>query len=163
MPTPLAQPEKAKLAPGELAAWRGLLRAHAALVKLLDSELEAAHDLSLSSYEVLLNLEHEQLRMCELAARVLLSPSGLTRLIDRLELGGLVERRSCEDDARGAYAVLTDAGGRKLAAARETHLAGVREHFLARFSDADLAVMTAFWGRLPLPAEPAEPAQRGSR
>ncbi|MGI8558306.1 MAG: MarR family winged helix-turn-helix transcriptional regulator [Solirubrobacteraceae bacterium] len=146
----LSQPQTANLTPGELAAWRGLLRAHAALVKVLDGELEAAHDLPLSSYEVLLTLEQQQLRMCDLAESVLLSRSGLTRLIDRLERDGLVERRSCEDDARGAYAVLTTAGRAKLGAARETHLAGVREHFLERLSGADLAVMASFWERLAL-------------
>lgn len=153
------------LSPPELAAWRGLLRTYAALVKLLDGELEAAHELPLSSYEVLLNLEDGQMRMCELAESVLLSRSGLTRLIDRLERDGFVERRSCEDDARGAYAVLTAAGRGKLIAARETHLAGVREHFLTHFSGEEFAVMAAFWERLAsdAPASEAAPSDAGRR
>src|SRR5918992_628961 len=120
----------------ELRAWRGLLRAHALLVKRLDAELEAAHSLPLTSYEVLLHLADAdgcKMRMCDVAESVLLSRSGLTRLIDRLERDGLVERVSCTDDARGAFARLTDAGRRKLDAASTTHLEGIRQHFLAHF------------------------------
>ena len=101
----------------ELRAWRGLLRAHATLDKRLDAELESAHGLPLTSYEVLLHLsksEGRKMRMCDVAESVLLSRSGLTRLVDRLERDGYVERVSCADDARGAYARLTDAGREKL-------------------------------------------------
>ena len=128
----------------ELRAWRGLLRAHATLVKRLDAELEAAHGLPLTSYEVLLHLSKSQgckMRMCDVADSVLLSRSGLTRLVDRLERDGLVERVSCPDDARGAFARLTDAGREKLAAASATHLEGVREHFLSHFDTSELAVL----------------------
>src|SRR5918997_1738539 len=123
----------------ELRAWRALLRAHAFLVKRLDAELEAAHGLPLTSYEVLLHLSKSdgcKMRMCDVAESVLLSRSGLTRLVDRLERDGYVERVSCADDARGAYARLTDAGRAKLREARGTHLEGVREHFLSHFSPA---------------------------
>src|SRR3712207_1239062 len=123
----------------ELGAWRGLLRAHAMLVKRLDAELESAHGLALTSYEVLLHLSHadgRRMRMCDVADSVLLSRSGLTRMIDRLERDGLVERVSCPDDARGAYARLTDAGRRKLEQAGATHLAGVRAHFLDQIGRA---------------------------
>ena len=147
MSTSLTQ-QPAQLSELELSAWRGLLRAHAALYKTLDGELDGDHRLPLSSYEVLLHLEEEQLRMCELAERVLLSRSGLTRLIDRLVRDGYVERVVCDHDARGAYAALTDAGRDKLAAARETHLAGVREHFLAHFSEPELELLGSFWARL---------------
>jgi DNA-binding MarR family transcriptional regulator len=135
----------------ELAAWRELLRTHASLVKTLDREMDQAHDLSLSSYEVLLFLgsaEGSRMRMCDLADSVLLSRSGLTRLIDRLERGGLVVRDSCEQDARGAYAVLTDAGLAKLAAARDTHLAGVHAHFLDRFSAEELELLSTLLERV---------------
>jgi DNA-binding MarR family transcriptional regulator len=135
----------------ELAAWRGLLRAHGSLVKTLDVELEQEHALPLTSYEVLLFLEGAEggrMRMFDLAESVLLSRSGLTRLIDRLERDGYVERHICEQDARGAYAVVTDAGLEKLAAARVTHLAGVREHFLARFSTNELEQLAAYWERI---------------
>jgi DNA-binding MarR family transcriptional regulator len=135
----------------ELGAWRGLLRAHAHLVKALDSELEQAHGFQLTSYEVLLYLEQaddDRMRMCDLASCVLLSRSGLTRLIDRLEREGLVARHSCEQDARGAYAGLTAAGHAKLAAVRPTHLDGVRRHFLRHFGDQELDLLAAYWERV---------------
>jgi len=135
----------------ELRAWRGLLRAHAFLVKHLDAELEAAHGLPLTSYEVLLHLSKSEgckMRMCDVAESVLLSRSGLTRLIDRLERDGFVERVSCDADARGAYAKLTDAGRAKLRAASTTHLDGVRAHFLDHFSADELAVLAEAWERV---------------
>jgi DNA-binding MarR family transcriptional regulator len=138
----------------ELRAWRGLLRAHAFLVKRLDADLEAAHGLPLTSYEVLLHLSKSEgckMRMCDVAESVLLSRSGLTRLVDRLERDGLVERVSCPDDARGAYARLTDLGREKLSAASTTHLEGVRRHFLAQFDERELAVLADAWERVAGP------------
>jgi DNA-binding MarR family transcriptional regulator len=135
----------------ELGAWRGLLRTHAMLVKRLDAELESEHGLPLTSYEVLLHLSHaddRKMRMCEVAESVLLSRSGLTRLIDRLERDGFVERVSCADDARGAYAQLTDEGLRKLCEAQNTHLEGVREHFLRHFSGDELDLLGDAWTRV---------------
>jgi DNA-binding MarR family transcriptional regulator len=140
-----------ELAPAELAAWRGLLRAHAALVKALDAELVAQHDLPLSSYEVLISLQaapDRRLRMAELADALLLSRSGMTRLVDWLERGGLIERVSCDADGRGMYAALTDVGDELLARARPAHLDGVRRRFLDHFEPAELATMGAFWDRL---------------
>lgn len=140
-----------RLTDRELRAWRGLLRTHAHLVKRLDAELEAEHGLALTSYEVLLHLEHAdewKMRMCEVAESVLLSRSGLTRLVDRLEREGLVERTSCPDDARGAFARLTPAGHDKLQDARGTHLAGVREHFLAHFGPEELDTLGDAWERV---------------
>ena len=138
----------------ELRAWRGLLRAHASLVKRLDAELEAAHGLPLTSYEVLLHLSKSEgckMRMCDVAESVLLSRSGLTRLVDRLERDGLVERVSCPDDARGAFARLTDAGRGKLAAASTTHLEGIRQHFLAHFEHDELRVLADAYERVAGP------------
>jgi DNA-binding MarR family transcriptional regulator len=135
----------------ELRAWRGLLRVHAQLSKALDAQLEAAHELPLTSYEVLMYLsdaEGGRMRMHDLASSVLLSRSGLTRLVDRLERDGYLERCSCAHDARGAFAVLTPAGREKLEAARETHLAGVRELFLSHFSDEELDALGAAWERV---------------
>jgi DNA-binding MarR family transcriptional regulator len=132
----------------ELRAWRGLLRVHAQLSKALDAQLDAAHGLQLTSYEVLLYLSEAdgaRMRMNDLAASVLLSRSGLTRLVDRLERDGYLERCSCAHDARGAFAVLTPAGREKLAAARETHLAGVRELFLRHVSEEDLELLGDRW------------------
>jgi DNA-binding MarR family transcriptional regulator len=138
----------------ELRAWRGLLRAHATLVKRLDAELEAAHALPLTSYEVLLHLSKSEgckMRMCDVAESVLLSRSGLTRLVDRLERDGLVERVSCPDDARGAFARLTDAGREKLAAASTTHLDGIRRHFLSHFEPSELATLADAYERVAEP------------
>jgi DNA-binding MarR family transcriptional regulator len=140
-----------ELAPEELSAWRGLLRVHSALVKALDAELLARHDMPLTSYEVLINLQAapgRRRRMAELADGVLLSRSGMTRLVDRLEREGLLERDACTDDGRGTYAVLTEKGEACLARARPTHLDGVRDRFLQHFAAEELGVLAAFWERV---------------
>ena len=128
----------------ELRAWRGMLRVHAILTKALDADLDAAHG---------------RMRMSDLAATVILSRSGLTRLVDRLEREGLIERQSCDSDARGSFATLTPAGRRKLQAARATHLAGVRSLFLDHFSPEELELLAAAWERL-LPGVASAPGPR---
>jgi DNA-binding MarR family transcriptional regulator len=141
----------AQLSPVELGAWRGLLRVHTALVKALDAELAEAHDLPLSSYEVLITLEsapNRKRRMAELADSVLLSRSGMTRLVDRLEREGLLVRDTCTDDGRGCYAVLTEKGAELLERARPTHLEGVRERFLTHFSEDELRRFAEAWERV---------------
>jgi DNA-binding MarR family transcriptional regulator len=143
--------EQEGLTEGELGAWRGLLRAYGCLAKRLDAELDQAHRLPMTSYEVLHHL-HEasegRMRMCELAERAQLSRSGLTRLVDRLEGEGLLERCSCNHDARGSYACLTEAGCERLEEARVTHLAVVREHFFSRFSELELGALADMWERI---------------
>jgi DNA-binding MarR family transcriptional regulator len=144
-------PSSLGLSEPELRAWRGLLRVYAALTQALSAEMEAAHGLSLSAYEVLMFLaaapEH-RMRMRDLADSVILSRSGLTRLVDRLEADGLLCRQACPSDARGAYAKLTAAGAAKLREARTTHLAGVRAHFLDRLSPEDQSALAAAWERV---------------
>jgi DNA-binding MarR family transcriptional regulator len=143
--------EQGALTEGELRAWRGLLRAHGCLAKLLDTELERAHRLPMTSYEVLNHLHdasRERMRMCDLAEQAQLSRSGLTRLVDRLERDGLLERCSCEHDARGSYACLTETGRERLEAARVTHLAVVREHFFSHFSEDELGELADVWERI---------------
>jgi DNA-binding MarR family transcriptional regulator len=140
-----------ELTPEELAAWRGMLRVHSALVKALDAELIAGHELPLSSYEVLINLQAapgRRRRMAELAEGVLLSRSGMTRLVDRLEREGLLERDACVDDGRGTFAVLTDKGEALLAGARRTHLDGVRAGFLQHYSPQELEQLARLWNRV---------------
>jgi DNA-binding MarR family transcriptional regulator len=135
----------------ELAAWRGMLRAHAELVRELDAELAREHDMPLSSYEVLLFLNDSsegRMRMSELADSVLLSRSGLTRLVDRLERQGLLRRERCESDARGFFAEITPEGRRAFAVARKTHLDGVRRLFLSRFSRDELRTLGGMWQKL---------------
>jgi DNA-binding MarR family transcriptional regulator len=148
----MAMPQtRVDLSPAELGAWRGLLRVHTALVKELDAELSAAHDLPLSSYEVLITLDSapgKKRRMAELADSVLLSRSGMTRLVDRLVKHGLIERDPCTDDGRGCYAVLTPKGSEVLETARPTHLAGVRERFLRHFAPQELELLAELWERV---------------
>ena len=128
-----------------------MLRAHAALTKRLDAQLEAAHGLPLTSYEVLVHLadaERERMRMCDLADSIAISRSGLTRLADRLERDGLIVRKSCASDARGAFACLTPQGREVVEAARSTHLSGVRELFLGRLSGEEQERLGELWDRL---------------
>jgi DNA-binding MarR family transcriptional regulator len=135
----------------ELAAWRGMLRVHAAMTRALDAELTERHGLPLTSYEVLLFLADApggRMRMSELADSVLLSRSGLTRLVDRLERDGLLERERCEDDARGYFAAITDRGRALFDEARRTHLAGVRERFVDRLSRDDLRTLSELWEKV---------------
>jgi DNA-binding MarR family transcriptional regulator len=138
----------------ESVAWRGFLKAHAVLLKELDAVLEADHRLPLSSYSVLHELAEapkRRMRMRDLAESVALSRSGLSRLVDRLGREGLIEREPCADDARGAYAVLTSRGARRLEQARPAHLAAVRKRFLAHFSPDELKQLAVFWDRLLAP------------
>ena len=127
-----------QLSAREYDAWAGMLATHSQTIAQLDEELEREHGLPLTSYEVLLYLadsEDQALRMGELAERLFLSRSGLTRLIDRLVKAGLVERATCESDRRGSFARLTAEGRKRFDAARPTHLRGVREHFLSKLDE----------------------------
>ena len=124
-----------------LDPWRAFLIAHARITRRLDEELRAEHDLSLAEYDALLTIAdapERRIRMRQLADQVILSKSGVTRLIDRLVLDGLVERRACASDARGAEAVLTADGLERLRRASRTHLRGIEEHFLAAVEGDDL-------------------------
>jgi DNA-binding MarR family transcriptional regulator len=135
----------------ELRAWRGMLEVHAAVTRELDAQMRAEHGLSVSAYEVLMFLadtDDGRLRMADIAERVLLSRSGLTRLVDRLVALGLVRRNPCADDGRGSYAELTPEGREKLAAARATHLAGVRRFFLDRLDPEVQDALGEAWDRI---------------
>ncbi|WP_206184517.1 MarR family winged helix-turn-helix transcriptional regulator [Thermoactinospora rubra] len=125
----------------ELSLWRLLQRAQVRIAGRLEAELVEAHDLALASYEVLSQLAAapgRRLRMNDLADRVLLSRSGLTRLVDRLQREGLVVREACESDARGLFAVLTGAGLDRLKEATPTYLRAVRTHFLDALDGDDV-------------------------
>jgi DNA-binding MarR family transcriptional regulator len=124
-----------------LGAWRAFLLAHARLSRRLDEELRAEHGVTLAEYDALLQLAQapdRRLRMSQLAELVVLSRSGVTRLIDRLVADGFVERTACLSDARGAEAVLTAAGLHRLRRAATTHLRGVEQYFLSVVPEADL-------------------------
>lgn len=127
-----------------LEAWRAFLRAHARIMRTLERELETDAGMALSDYDVLVQLalaDERRLRMSELADRVVLSRSGMTRLVDRLVADGLVERATCDTDRRGQWASLTDAGLARLREATPIHLRGVAEHFLDRLATDDLVTL----------------------
>jgi DNA-binding MarR family transcriptional regulator len=121
----------------EFRAWRAFLYAYSRVLPRLDQELGSAQGLSLNQYEVLVWLRRagrRGLRMSDLASRVVLSPSGVTRAVDQLERNGLVERCVFEGDKRGHLATLTREGRALLKKATSVHLLGVREHFLNHVS-----------------------------
>jgi DNA-binding MarR family transcriptional regulator len=134
-----------------LGVWRTFLRTHAGVMRELERELVAATGMPLGWYDVLLQLAEapeRRLRMAELADRVLLSRSGLTRLIDRLQAEGLVRREPSPDDARGTYTVLTRQGMQRLRTAAPVHLAGISRHWLAYFTDDELRLLADLLGRV---------------
>jgi len=140
-----------KLDRDELSAWKGMLATHSRLTAQLDSELERDHGLGLTSYEVLMNLAdapNGRMRMSELADRLLLSRSGITRLADRLVAKGLIRRERCNDDGRGYNAQLTPEGRELITAARPDHLAAVRRIFLSQLGDDELETLGQIWERL---------------
>ncbi len=151
MADPTSTPTRATVPDSQLAAWRSFLEAHARVIEVLSRELREEADLPLSWYDVLVHLSEapgDQLRMQELADAVLLSKSGLTRLIDRMQREGLVNRSACPDDRRGTYAQLTTAGRDRLRDAAPTHLRGVRDHFADLFDDDEARQLDALLRRV---------------
>jgi DNA-binding MarR family transcriptional regulator len=137
----------------DLEAWIRFLRAHSAVTRQLSGRLEAQHGLTLSDFDVLVQLyfapEH-RLRRVDLARTVILTASGITRLLDGLERAGWVTKARCDSDARVTYAVLTDAGLAKFEEAQRTHRADIEELFGSRFSAEEQATLAELLGRLPL-------------
>ena len=141
----------------ELRAWQALLHAHDQTFRKLDSELREEHGLHLGAYDVLLRLARAPercLRMSDLADRVMLSPSGLTRMVDRLVEQGLVGRERFDGDARVMLARLTEEGRRVLRAAARTHVRGIRAHFTGRLSPAQLRNVASALETVAGPHEP---------
>src|SRR3954468_22178115 len=135
----------------ELDAWRGFLRTYSTLVRELDDDLTRRHGLPVSSYDVLVQLDEApegRLRMSALADAVLLSRSGLSRLVTRLESQGLIERLECAEDARGSFAAITDKGRERLDEARVTHRAGVRARFFDHLGERELRQLAKAWSRV---------------
>ena len=167
MESPTAAPASAAVVADEpgIGAWRNFLTAHARVTRRLDEELQAAHGLSLAEYDALLQIAHapgRRVRMNVLAERVILSRSGITRLVDRLEADGSVQRIACATDARGQEAVLTPVGLDRLRTAATTHLDGVRRYFLDRLGDDDLAGLETSLGRVADPlASATHPTHEG--
>ena len=134
-----------------MAVFIALLRAHASATRGLSGELLEEHGLTLNDYEALLRLSRAEggmLRRVDLSRELLLTPSGITRLLEGLERAGYVERKNCESDARVTYAALTRLGRAKLKEASRSHVASIRELFGARFSDAELATLAELLERL---------------
>ncbi len=136
-----------------LEAWINFLRAHAAVTRQFNAELQATHGLTLSDFDVLAQLARapeRALKRVELSERVLLTPSGITRLLNGLERVGYVGRRECTEDARVTYAVLTDEGYEKFREAARTHRASVRALLTERFERGELETLASLLGRLPM-------------
>jgi DNA-binding MarR family transcriptional regulator len=135
----------------EFAIWAGFVQTHAALARELDTDLRAAHGLPLTDFDILLWLANrpcEGMRMAALADTVLLSPSGLSRAVERLESRGLVQRIPCSEDRRGSYAALTESGIELVRTAGGTHAAGIRRRFLDRLKPHETRLLAAIWDRL---------------
>ena len=148
-----------------LGAWRTMLHAHSHLVRRMDEDLRAAHGLSLAEYDALVQLVNapgRRLRMSVLAERILLSRSGITRLVDRLVADGNVERSVCPTDARGAEAALTPAGLARLRDASRTHLDGVARYFLNVVTPGDQAAIERGLGAVVDELEPGGHADRAA-
>ena len=139
-----------------MSAWVAYLRGHAALTRTLNAQLVAEHGLTINDYEVLLRLSRapeRRLKRVELAQSVLLTPSGITRLLDGLQAAGWVEKASCSTDARVTYAVLTDAGSDKLHEAAGSHVADIDRLFAGRFDDSELETLAGLLTRLDVAGE----------
>jgi DNA-binding MarR family transcriptional regulator len=135
----------------EMAAWRAFLTAHTRVMRKLEAELLAEEGLTLAAYEVLAALSEmpdRRARMTELTTLAFLTPSGVTRLVDKLERDGFVRRERCTHDARVVYTVLTDEGFTRLEKAYPTHLRGVREHVVDRLGRDGLDTVTAALNQL---------------
>lgn len=143
----------------ELDAWIKFLRAHAAITRQFTAELLAMHGLTINDFDVLSALARapeRALKRVDLADRVMLTPSGITRLIKGLESAGYVCNRSCDEDARVTYAVLTDEGNEMLEEARQTHLLSVRALFSERFEKDELQTFASLLERLPMSQIPCD-------
>ncbi|MEU4181360.1 MarR family transcriptional regulator [Streptomyces sp. NPDC026589] len=137
----------------ERAVWLGLLSTHMKLLRTLDTELTAAERIPLSSFEVLLTVAEApegRVRMKDIAASLLISRSGLTRIVDDLERQGLVVREKCPTDARGFDAVLTEAGRKAYRRARKVHLSNLRKEFLDKLTDEQLTTLAEIWATVGL-------------
>ena len=143
---------------GREEAWRALITAHAAAIERIERELSEAGLPPLGWYDVLLELWRApgcRLRMHELARAVVLSRSGLTRLVDRLEKAGLLRREPARENGRGSSAVLTDEGARMREKMWPVYAEGITKHFGAHISDEEAEVLTRALGRVRAAARPS--------
>jgi DNA-binding MarR family transcriptional regulator len=154
-------PAHARLSPQQVATWRLFLRVHAQLIRRLEADLLREHDLPLAWYDVLVELsesDSHRLRMTDLADRVLISRSGLTRLIDRMVAARLIRREQASDDARGFFAVLTEEGFDRLRKASRTHLRGIRQHAIGYLDEDELEALARLLSKMDPTLREREPA-----
>jgi DNA-binding MarR family transcriptional regulator len=146
----MARTRAPELSDQQFEAWKAFIRAQSELVQTLNQELEADQGMPLTFFDVLaqLSLAGGRLRMSELADAVVISRSGVTRLVDRMVRAGLVRREACPEDRRSMYATITPEGKRALARARPSHLRGVAEHFGRHLSDDEAKTLAAALGRM---------------
>lgn len=135
----------------QLAAWRNFITAHANLLDMIDRELAAADRIPLHWYDVLIELveaPENRLRLNELAQKVVLSRSGLTRLVDKLEIAGYLRRQASPEDRRGAYAVLTDKGKDAVRKSWPVYAKGISKYFVSNISQAEAQTLRDVFGRI---------------
>lgn len=145
-----------------LASWRAFLLTYATVMRELEREMQQEQDLPLTWYDILAHLDSAPrgaVRMQELAETVLLSRSGLTRLVDRMELSGLVERHPCEEDRRGTYAVITNRGEESLMQAMPGHINSIEDHFLRYLDVFDVQALLRVLTKVLDGERPAETAE----
>ncbi|NOT04226.1 MAG: MarR family transcriptional regulator [Anaerolineales bacterium] len=135
----------------EQDAWGGFLGAYAYINRIVEEDLQEHSRITHVEFEVLLRLSWEEshrLRIQDLAAQSILTRSGVSRVVERLEKAGLVKREEASEDRRGAYAVLTDEGAARFQKAAQAHMSFVRQKFLSLFNDEELKQMSGYWKRL---------------
>lgn len=140
------------IAGAEMLAWRRFLRSHCAILRQLDADLRVAHDMTLNDYDALIQLDNAPkgaMKMSMLADSILLTRSGITRLVEGLVKTKMVKKISCEDDGRVSYAKLTRKGRRIIAEARETHHRGIRRAFLDVLSEDEIETLSTILGKIP--------------
>ena len=133
-------------------AFARLLRAHASTTRLLSAELLEEHGLTINDYEALLVLSHadgQRLKRVDISRRLLLTPSGITRLLEGLEAEGLVERESCATDLRVTYAHLTETGALRLQAASCAHVASITALFEEHLDENEITALADTLDKLP--------------
>ena len=142
----------------ELLAWGGLLRTHAQLDRAIDADLREHDGITHVEFEVLLRLslsDRARMRIQDLATTSLLTRSGMSRLLDRMERAGVITRQAAPEDGRGAYAALTDQGRALFDQASARHITHVRSIFHSRLTPEELDTLAVIWAKLAAPGEPA--------
>ena len=135
----------------EQNAWGGFLGTYARMNRMIEEDLQSHSRITHVEFEVLLRLswsENKKMRIQDLAADSILTRSGISRMVERLEKAGLVKREEAPEDRRGAYAVLTEEGQTRFQKAIAAHVEFVRQNFLSLFNDKELNQMSAYWKRL---------------